>query len=35
MTAIPRYQDITAGSQRADYYRFHNGEKATLAILRR
>ncbi len=30
MTAVPRYQDITAASARPDFYRLHNGEKAAL-----
>lgn len=30
MTAIPRYQDLTAAAERPDFYRFHNGEKAPL-----
>ncbi|MDP2517419.1 aminopeptidase P family protein [Shimia thalassica] len=30
MTAIPRYQDLTAAASRPDFYRFHNGEKAPL-----
>jgi creatinase len=30
MTAIPKYQDLTAAAARPDFYRFHNGEKAPL-----
>jgi creatinase len=30
MTAIPKYQDLTAAAERPDFYRFHNGEKAPL-----